>query len=101
MIKLLLVDDESIIRESIEAMLPLDEMGIRLTGSCSNAFDALNSMENDMPDILITDIKMPRMDGLELIERAQMLNPKLECIVLSGYDKWYLQQKRLCLFLNS
>jgi len=97
MIKLLLVDDESIIRESIEAMLPLDEMGIRLTGSCSNAFDALNSMENDMPDILITDIKMPRMDGLELIERAQMLNPKLECIVLSGYDEFTFAKRAITL----
>lgn len=97
MIKLLLVDDEPIIRESIEAMLPLAEMDIRLTGSCSNAFDALNSMENDMPDILITDIKMPRMDGLELIERAQMLNPKLECIVLSGYDEFTFAKRAISL----
>ena len=77
MIKLLLVDDESIIRESLETMLPLGTLGIRLTSSCGNAFDALNSMQNDMPDILITDIKMPGMDGLELIERAQMLTPQL------------------------
>ena len=97
MVKLLLVDDEPILRESIEAMLPLAEMDIRLTGSCSNAFDALNSMENDMPDILITDIKMPRMDGLELIERAQMLNPKLECIVLSGYDEFTFAKRAISL----
>lgn len=95
MIKLLLVDDESIIRESMESMLPLDRLGIRLTGSCSNAFDALNTMENDMPDILITDIKMPRMDGLELIERALMLNPKLECIVLSGYDEFTFAKRAM------
>ncbi len=97
MLKLLLVDDESIIRETIEAMLPLEKLGMRLTGSCGNAFDALNSMENDMPDILVTDIKMPRMDGLELIERAMTLNPKLECIVLSGYDEFTFAKRAISL----
>ena len=97
MIKLLLVDDESIIRETIGAMLPLNDLGMRLTGSCRNAFDALNSMENDMPDILVTDIKMPGMDGLELIERALMLNPKLECIVLSGYDEFTFAKRAISL----
>jgi two-component system response regulator YesN len=97
MIKLLLVDDESIIRESLETMLPIEALGIRLTGSCGNAFDALNSMQNDMPDILITDIKMPGMDGLELIERAQMLNPKLECIVLSGFDEFTFAKRAISL----
>ncbi len=97
MLKLLLVDDESIIRETIEAMLPLEKLGMRLTGSCGNAFDALNSMENDMPDILVTDIKMPRMDGLELIERAMTLNPRLECIVLSGYDEFTFAKRAISL----
>ena len=47
-----------------------------------NAFDALDSMENDMPDILITDIKMPRMDGLELIEFLS-----LDCTARDG--EWH------------
>ena len=97
MIKLLLVDDERIIRESIASSLPLKDLGVRLTGSCGNAFDALDSMENDMPDILITDVKMPRMDGLELIERALTLNPTLECIVLSGYDEFAFAKRALSL----
>lgn len=97
MIKLLLVDDERIIREGIEASLPLEKLGVRLTGSCANAFDALDSMENDMPDILITDIKMPRMDGLELIERAMKLNPALQCIVLSGYDEFTFAKRAISL----
>lgn len=92
---MLLVDDEKIIREGIEAMLPLQKMGISLTNSCANAFDALNSMEDDMPDILITDVKMPKMDGLELIERALKLNPLLQCIVLSGYDEFAFAQKAI------
>ena len=95
MIKLLLVDDEKIIREGIEAMLPLKTLGIRLTGSCPNAFEALDSMADDMPDILITDVKMPRMDGLALIERALTLNPALRCVVLSGYDEFDFARKAM------
>lgn len=97
MIKLLLVDDERIIREGIAASLPLSDLGVCLTGSFGNAFDALDSMENDMPDILITDVKMPRMDGLELIERALMLNPSLQCIVLSGYDEFTFAKRAMSL----
>ena len=95
MIKLLLVDDERIIREGIEAMLPLEDLGIRLTGSCANAFDALDSMADDMPDILVTDVKMPRMDGLALIQRALTLNPALQCVVLSGFDEFAFAQKAI------
>lgn len=95
MIKLLLVDDERIIREGIEAMLPLEKLNIRLTDSCPNAFEALESMENDMPDILLTDVKLPQMDGLALIERALRLNPALQCIVISGYDEFDFARKAM------
>ncbi len=88
MLRLLLADDERIIREGVEAMIPFDRLGLTLTASCANAFDALDSMADDMPDILITDIKMPRMDGLALIERALKMNPALQCVVLSGFDEF-------------
>ena len=85
--KLLLVDDERIIREHIEFLLrKLPD--VILTASCANAFDALESIENNMPDILLTDIKMPQMNGLELIERVQKMNPAIHCLVLSGYDEF-------------
>lgn len=93
--KLLLVDDERIIREGIEHMIPYEALGLRLTASCANAFEALDSITDDMPDILLTDIKMPRMDGLELIARALELNPSLECIVLSGYDEFAFARRAL------
>lgn len=95
MIKLLLVDDERIIREGIVAMIPFEALGIRLTDSCANAFDALDSMADDMPDILLADVKMPRMDGLALIERALTLNPALQCVVLSGFDEFSFAQKAI------
>lgn len=95
MIRLLIVDDEKIIRDGIIAMLPFDALDLRLTNACANAFDALQSMADDMPDILITDIKMPQMDGLELIERALKLNPRIRCMVLSGYDEFAFAQRAM------
>ena len=73
MYKVLIVDDEDIIRKGIEAMLPLAEFHLQITGTCSNAFDALENMVDERPDILICDIKMPQMNGLELIEKAMQL----------------------------
>ena len=93
MYKLLLVDDEQIIREGLEKMIALCGMDIVITASCSNAIAALDSMMDDMPDILLTDVRMPGMDGLELVERAMSLHPQLRAIILSGYDTFaYAQQ---------
>ncbi len=92
MYKLLLVDDEQIIREGIERMIDWDKLGITLTASCPNAIAALDSMTDNMPDILLTDIRMPGMDGLELVERAVSLHPMLQTIILSGYDTFHYAQ---------
>lgn len=95
MYKVLLVDDEAIIREGIARMVPWDQLGLHLMPSCENAFEAMDSMVNEMPDILLSDIKMPRMSGLELIERALKLYPSLQTIVLSGYDEFEYAQKAI------
>lgn len=95
MYKLLLVDDEAIIREGIEKMVDWGRLGICLTDSCANAIVALDSMMDDMPDILVTDVRMPGMDGLELVERARRLHPQLRCIILSGYDEFDYARKAL------
>ena len=89
-IKLLLVDDEIFLCEQISANVPWENYGIELIGYCDNALDALDKMIDEMPDILITDIKMPVMNGLELISRARQMNPFLQCIILSGYAEFTL-----------
>lgn len=95
MIKLLLVDDEKPIRDGIAQILPRQELNITLTAVCANALEALDSMEENMPDILLTDMKMPGIDGLTLVERAQKLNPAIVCIVLSGYGEFELAQRAM------
>lgn len=91
-IKLLLVDDESFLCEQISRNVPWESFGVELIGYCDNAMDALEQMIDEMPDILITDIKMPVMNGLELIARAKQMNPFLQCVILSGYAEFTLAQ---------
>lgn len=97
MYKLLLVDDEPIILQGLEQMIDWERLDIVLTASCGNAIAALDSMTDDMPDILLTDIRMPGMDGLELAERAASLHPMLQTIILSGHDTFeYARQAVKC-----
>lgn len=97
MLKLLLVDDEDIVREGIEAILPLERLGLHLIGSYGDAYTAMDSLENEKPDILITDIRMPPFNGLELIERATRMYPALQCVVLSGYSEFEYAQRAITL----
>ena len=91
-IKVLLVDDEFLVLERIQKSIAWEALGIELIGCCENALDALEQMINEMPDILITDIKMPVMTGLELIEKAKQMNPNIQCIVLTGHAEFPLAQ---------
>ena len=95
MYKLLLVDDEPIIREGLERMIDWEKLDLKLTASCANAITALDSMTDDMPDILLTDIRLPGMTGLELVQRAVTLHPLLQSVVLSGYDTFQYAQQAL------
>lgn len=93
MYKLLLVDDEEIIRTGVTEMIDWEAMGVTLSAVCENALSALESMTDDLPDILMTDVRMPGMDGLELVKRAKEMHPRLRAIILSGYDTFaYAQQ---------
>ncbi len=64
MYKLLLVDDEPIIREGLERIIDWEKLDLKLTASCPNAIAALDSMTDDMPDILLPGIRLPGMTGL-------------------------------------
>ncbi|GMQ60434.1 hypothetical protein AN1V17_48340 [Vallitalea sediminicola] len=88
MYKLLLVDDESIVRESISQLINWEKFDISLVGSCSNAFEAIDIAKKGRIDIIITDIKMPVMNGIELIKNIKSLGIDCEFIILSGYNEF-------------
>lgn len=86
MLKVFLVDDEIIIRESIRSCGIWDHGDFTLVGEASDGEIALSMLQDIKPDILITDIKMPFMDGLELSRQVHQTMPWIHIIILSGYD---------------
>lgn len=88
MFKVLLVDDEWIIREGISTMIDWARYDIELIGAAKDALEAYDIICNHSPHIVITDIKMPVMDGLELIEKVRERFPEIIFVVLSGYGEF-------------
>jgi len=92
MLKLMLVDDEPIIRDGILDMIEQEKSAFTHIVTASDGKEALEKMEYFLPDLLITDIEMPEMDGLELIVEARK-KQVTHVIILSGYDVFeYAQQ---------
>lgn len=84
----LVVDDEEIICRGVGNAVDPAASGCRLAGICRNGFEALEKIGNELVDILITDIRMPGLDGFALIKKAQALRPGLAVIVMSGYAEF-------------
>ncbi len=88
MIKLVIADDEQIIRESLAALINWRSLGIELAGVCKNGVEALECIIDTCPGIVITDIKMPGLNGLKLIEKIRQTDQDIQIIVLSGYGEF-------------
>lgn len=86
MLKVFLVEDEFIIREAIRKTINWEQEGFELTGEAGDGEKAYPMILKSRPDILITDIRMPFMDGLELSRLVRGSLPKTKIIILSGYD---------------
>ncbi|HJB24627.1 MAG TPA: response regulator [Candidatus Jeotgalibaca pullicola] len=88
MYSVVLVDDEQMIRESIIELVDWNKAGFEMIGQASNGDEALEFIEKNTPDILITDIKMPIMDGIQLAKEVREKHPSVKIIFLSGYDEF-------------
>ena len=89
MYSILLVDDERALRESIEQLVNWEDYDFHLLGTAENGLDALQLMKKiGVPDVVITDIKMPVMDGIEFAERLREEYPTIKIVFLSGYDEF-------------
>lgn len=86
MVKVFLVDDEIVIREGIRTSFPWDENGYALVGEAPDGEIALPMIRDANPDILITDIRMPFMDGMQLCREVKRQMPWIGIVILSGYD---------------
>lgn len=86
MLKTFLVEDEVVIREMIKKMIPWEQYGFELVGEAADGEMALPLILKKKPDLLITDIKMPFMDGLTLCKLVKKELPDIRIVILSGYD---------------
>lgn len=88
MYTVLLVDDEALIREAISANMKWNELGYNLIGTCKNGKEAIEFLKDKSVDLLITDICMPFVDGLELSKHIFENYPETRVIILSGYNEF-------------
>lgn len=93
MYNVLIADDEPYILEGLHYIVDWSALGLQIVGTVSNGEEALQFLENHSVHILLTDILMPVMDGLTLIQKIREKNLDIHCVVLSSYDDYtYLQQ---------
>ena len=95
MYKVLIVDDEKMIRMGMKKVLPWQELKIEEVYTAASGKEALGILEEYHPQIMISDIQMTEMTGLELIEKAKEKVPDLRVIVLTGYDNFEYARQSL------
>jgi two-component system, response regulator YesN len=88
MYRLMVVEDEAMIRKGIVNSIPWQSLGFIVVAESANGKDALEQLEKNPVDVLLTDIKMPIMGGTELSEKARRLYPDIEIIILSGFAEF-------------
>ncbi|MCX7746081.1 MAG: response regulator [Clostridia bacterium] len=84
--KLIVADDEKWVRKTIVSTIPFEQLGLSLACEATNGIEAFELCQQHKPDILITDIKMPGLNGLELIEKLHSALPQIKIIIISGYS---------------
>lgn len=88
MLKLMIVDDELLMRIGIRSMINWECYGFQIASEAANGKEALEAAINIQPDVMITDIKMPVMDGLQLIREASNILPSCKYVIVSNFDEF-------------
>ena len=86
--KLIIADDERVIRETIYNLIDWESLDIEVIGLCKDGIEAYNMILDEAPDIVMTDIRMPGLSGLELVKRIAQTDQQLQFIILSGYEEF-------------
>ncbi len=86
MYKVLIVDDEPLVRRGIKALVDFDGLNISSILEATNGEEALEKFKNELPDIVLADINMPKMNGLDFAEEAKKIKPSSKIALITGYD---------------
>jgi len=95
MCRVIIADDEPKVLLLIRNLIQWEELGLELVATANDGISALDLIEELHPDIVITDIRMPGYDGIELIEKAKALDPRIDFIIISGYRHFNYAQKAI------
>lgn len=95
MYNVLIADDEPSVCEGLEIIIDWSQYGFRIVNTAKNGRDALEKIKNDRYNLLITDIRMPVLDGIELIKAIRIENPNIRILVISGYSDFSYAKKSM------
>lgn len=95
MLSMLIIDDEYLVRKGLQTTIDWPSLGIHIVDEASNGKQGFEMVKKYEPDILMTDIKMPLMDGLELMKEVHKTYPNTAIIVLSGFDEFNYAKKAM------
>ncbi len=94
--KIMVVDDEDIVRELAASRIPWEEYGVAVVKTAANAMEALEYLEQNEVDLMLVDIRMPVMSGLELLKRVRTMNRNVDVVILSGFADFEYAREALC-----
>ncbi|PQP83932.1 two-component system response regulator [Paenibacillus sp. PCH8] len=94
-LNVLIVDDEYLIRNLLRMRIDWEKQGMRIVGEASNAQEALEWVDQQKPDIIFTDIYMPKMDGIELSRLILEKHPDIKIVVVTGHDEFEYARKSI------
>ncbi len=86
--KVVIIDDEYIMRQGMKHIMDWEKEGFRIVGEASNGQEGLEVIEKERPDIVLADVVMPVLNGIELSEILRKKYPEIQLIILSSYDKF-------------
>ena len=95
MYKLVIIEDEVLLRKSIIEKIEWEKCGFIIAGEAENGRDALDVIDSVNPDVIITDIDMPFLNGMELSKIVTDKYPMMKIVLLSGYDEFKYAQKAI------
>ncbi|WP_248926818.1 helix-turn-helix domain-containing protein [Paenibacillus hamazuiensis] len=93
MYKIMIVEDEWLVREGLKMTIPWEQMGFELAGEASDGLAALDLLGELSPDVVLTDIRMPALDGIGLAEKVAERLPFTKIVFLTGFDDFAYAQK--------
>ena len=98
--RILLVDDEEEVRRGIIRKMEWEKLGFEVAGDAENGEEALEKVEQLQPDVVITDIRMPVMNGIELLKKVYNHCPLTKFIIISGYSDFEYAQSAIRLHVS-